>query len=135
MSLDEQLVFQFNSYDIIELSVTRGQVDPSKGVHISINSNISRFESNKIIITMTIKLSSRDDPRFELLRVISECVFESKEQVDDGSILNPKSISHLIKVSYDTTRGVLLEKLSNTNLNRLVLPLANSETLGIRETT
>ncbi len=125
--------FVFISYHITKLTIDDSSSDMSGGVHIKMHTDLKiDQEQNKVLVTMSINMSSEDDRKNIILGIASTSSFlydgpEKLANVDQESTLA------LVNISYDTTRGILIEKLANTKFQKLILPIATNRDLGISE--
>lgn len=122
--------FIFMSYEIKKLILNTDN-DIVDGVHIKINSDLKTYdEEKKVLVIMTIMLTGDQDKKNLILSITSNSSFKyrgSKKFQD----LDQKSILALVNVTYDTTRGIIIEKFANSKFQKLILPIASDEALGI----
>ncbi len=131
MTSNESSEFIFSNYDITNLTLSTDEGDISSGVHLKVSSDIKTYqEEKKVVVMMNIKMSSQDNPKRILLSITSHCSFlyKGNEILKDA---DSQSILKLINITYDTTRGVIIEKFANSKFQKLILPIASDEALGI----
>lgn len=104
--------------------------DLSSGVHVHIDTDIKiNEEQSRFDISMVIELRNMPDNGNHFVLIESLSSFFSKDLTGKNA---EDVYRNAVRISYDTTRGVLLEKLSISPMNNLLLPIATEEQLGLK---
>ncbi|MBK8506213.1 MAG: hypothetical protein IPL46_30825 [Saprospiraceae bacterium] len=135
--MGDNIAFLFKNYEIVEFMLNPTTDDFSSGFHIAIDSNVNIDDTiedkSEWEIRMVISISDKQNRDSIYLRLssISQIVHSVSVQIDDNDS-EEQILNELLQIVYQTSRGIIIEKTSNSRLKGMIIPIVPNSVLRPR---
>lgn len=128
MTTEKRIPFALKSINTEQFATIRNAYKGEDNVSISTGFNFGvNKEENAILVVFNLSFDSQEQP-FIILNIscefdIRQDAFDSFKNKKNDTIKIPKGLlTHLAVITVGTARGILHEKLANSEFNRFILP-------------